>query len=99
MTLGSPSDKYAHRHRSVSAAHLCLRRTGRNIGVVGRRLGGRAAYGDDMRSPHVFLTEDDFTRLMALQPHPLLRAELERAIVLTPDAMPAGVVTMNSRVR
>ena len=52
-----------------------------------------------MRSPHVFLTEDDFTRLMALQPHPLLRAELERAIVLTPDAMPAGVVTMNSRVR
>ena len=52
-----------------------------------------------MRTPHVFLTEDDFTRLMALQPHPLLRAELERAIVLAPDAMPAGVVTMNSRVR
>ena len=52
-----------------------------------------------MRNPHVFLTEDDFTRLMALQPHPLLRAELERAIVLTPEAMPAGGVTMNSRVR
>lgn len=52
-----------------------------------------------MRNPHVILTEADFVRVMALQPHPALRAELERAIVVPPDAIPSGVVTMNSRVR
>jgi regulator of nucleoside diphosphate kinase len=52
-----------------------------------------------MRNPYVFLTEHDFIRVMALQPHPALRAELERAIVVPADAVPSGVVTMNSRVR
>jgi regulator of nucleoside diphosphate kinase len=48
---------------------------------------------------YVFLTEADFTRVMALQPEPSLRAELERAIVVARDAMPADVVTMYSTVR
>lgn len=52
-----------------------------------------------MRNPHVILSEADFVRVMALQPHPALRAELERAIVVPADAVPPGVVTMNSRVR
>jgi regulator of nucleoside diphosphate kinase len=49
--------------------------------------------------PSVFLTETDFTRVMALQPGPLLRAELERAIVVPRDAIPPQTVTMNSVVR
>jgi regulator of nucleoside diphosphate kinase len=51
----------------------------------------------DMSS--VFLTEVDFTRVMALQPDPLLRAELERAIVVPRDSIPPQTVTMNSVVR
>lgn len=48
---------------------------------------------------HLFLTERDFVRVMALQPDPALRAELERAIVVPVDALPTGVVAMYSQVR
>jgi regulator of nucleoside diphosphate kinase len=53
----------------------------------------------DVQDQHLFLTEGDFVRLMAMQPDPPLRAELERAIVVTQDAIPSGVVTMYSQVR
>jgi regulator of nucleoside diphosphate kinase len=52
-----------------------------------------------MDNRHLFLTERDFVRVMALQPGPALRAELERAIVVPPDALPSGVVGMYSQVR
>ena len=52
-----------------------------------------------MHNHYVFLTEADFTRVMALQPEPSLRAELERAIVVARGAMPPDVVTMYSIVR
>ena len=52
-----------------------------------------------MRKPHVILTEADFVGVMALQPHPALQDELERATVVAADVVPPGVVTMNSRVR
>lgn len=52
-----------------------------------------------MDNRYLFLTEHDFVRVMALQPSPALRAELERAIVVPPDALPAGVVAMYSQVR
>jgi regulator of nucleoside diphosphate kinase len=48
---------------------------------------------------YLFLTEHDFVRVMALRPGPALRAELERAIVVPPDALPPGVVGMYSQVR
>jgi regulator of nucleoside diphosphate kinase len=54
---------------------------------------------DDVNNQYVFLTEADFTRVMALQPGPSLRAELERAIVVARDAIPPDVVTMYSIVR
>ncbi|MEO8848595.1 MAG: nucleoside diphosphate kinase regulator [Casimicrobiaceae bacterium] len=47
----------------------------------------------------MFLTESDFVRVMALQPDALLRAELERAIVVAPESIPSDVVTMHSQVR
>jgi regulator of nucleoside diphosphate kinase len=53
----------------------------------------------NMQNQHLFLTDADFVGVMSLQPDPLLRAELERAIVVAPDAIPSGVVTMNSRIR
>ena len=52
-----------------------------------------------MDNRYLFLTERDFVRVMALQPGPALRAELERAIVVEPDALPPGVVAMYSQVR
>ena len=52
-----------------------------------------------MDNRHLFLTERDFVRVMALQPDPALRAELERAIVVPSDALPTGVVSMYSHVR
>jgi len=52
-----------------------------------------------VESPYLFLTERDFVRVMALQPGPALRAELERAIVVAIDALPPGVVAMHSKVR
>jgi regulator of nucleoside diphosphate kinase len=48
---------------------------------------------------HLIVTERDFVRVMALQPDPPLRAELERAIVVPADVLPADVVTMYSQVR
>ena len=52
-----------------------------------------------MSPEYLILSDDDFVRLMALQPGPQLRAELERAIVMPPDTVPGDVVTMHSRVR
>ena len=52
-----------------------------------------------MENSYLFLTERDFVHVMALQPDPALRAELERAIVVPGDALPPGVVALNSRVR
>lgn len=52
-----------------------------------------------MQNHYLFLTEGDFVRVMALQPHPSLRAELERAFVVTPEAIPPGVVVMYSKLR
>ena len=52
-----------------------------------------------MQNQYLVLTEPDFARVMALQPDATLRAELERAIVVAPDAIPPRVVTMNSEVR
>jgi len=52
-----------------------------------------------MSPEYLILTDNDFVRLMALQPGPQLRAELERAIVVPPDTVPRDVVTMHSRVR
>src|SRR4029079_17299414 len=55
--------------------------------------------GGPMDNRYLFLTERDFVRVMALQPGPALRAELERAIVVPPDRFPSGVVGMYSHVR
>ncbi len=52
-----------------------------------------------MNTEYLIMSDRDFARLMALNPAPQLRAELEGAIVLPPDTVPPGVVTMNSRVR
>ena len=52
-----------------------------------------------MENRYPFLSEGDFIRVMALQPQPALRAELERAIVVPADAIPAGVVTLYSHIR
>jgi len=52
-----------------------------------------------MYNRYLFLSERDFVRVMALQPHPALRAELERAIVVPVEALPSGVVAMYSQVR
>ena len=52
-----------------------------------------------MQDHHPFLTEGDFVRVMALQPDASLRAELERAIVVAPEAIRSSVVTMYSQVR
>jgi regulator of nucleoside diphosphate kinase len=57
-----------------------------------------------MQSPldgHIIVTERDFDRLTRLLEHhsaDRLEDELERALVLQPDAVPANVVTMNSEV-
>ncbi len=52
-----------------------------------------------MQDQYPFLTEADFVRVMALQPEPSLRPELERAIMVAPEAIPSSVVTMYSQVR
>lgn len=52
-----------------------------------------------MQQTNLIISESDFVRLMATQPPPDLRAELERAIVVPNDLMPTGIVTMGSRVR
>jgi regulator of nucleoside diphosphate kinase len=52
-----------------------------------------------MQQTNLIISESDFVRLMATQPPPDLRAELERAIVVPNDLMQTGIVTMGSRVR
>lgn len=52
-----------------------------------------------MNTEYLIMSDRDFVRLMALNPAPQLRAELEAAIVLPRDTIPPGVVTMNSRIR
>ena len=52
-----------------------------------------------MANQHLLLTDHDFVRVMALQPPPALRAELERAIVVPADAIPSDTVMLYSTVR
>lgn len=52
-----------------------------------------------MQQTNLIISETDFVRLMAIQPPPDLRAELERAIVTPDDSMNTDIVTMGSRVR
>ncbi|NMG29635.1 nucleoside diphosphate kinase regulator [Aromatoleum evansii] len=51
-----------------------------------------------MQETNIVVSEVDFVRLMAMQPPPTLRAELERAIVIPLESIQADVVTMNARV-
>jgi regulator of nucleoside diphosphate kinase len=46
----------------------------------------------------LIITETDLALLRKLRPHEALRHELERAIVVSSEAVPPDVVTMNSRV-
>jgi regulator of nucleoside diphosphate kinase len=46
----------------------------------------------------LIITESDFRLLRMLKPHDELQRELERAIVVSSEAVPGDVVTMNSRV-
>lgn len=52
-----------------------------------------------MQQANLIIGETDFVRLMAIQPPPDLRSELERAIVVPNESMQPGIVTMGSRVR
>lgn len=45
----------------------------------------------------LIITESDFRLLRMLKPHDELQRELERAIVVSSEAVPRDVVTMNSR--
>lgn len=51
-----------------------------------------------MQDINIVVSDIDFVRLMAIQPPPALRAELERAIVIPTESIQADVVTMNSCV-
>ncbi|AKU12287.1 transcription elongation factor [Azoarcus sp. CIB] len=51
-----------------------------------------------MQETNIIVSEVDFVRLMAIQPSPPLRAELERAIVIPVESIQTNVVTMNARV-
>jgi regulator of nucleoside diphosphate kinase len=46
----------------------------------------------------LIISEADFELLARLRPHEALRRELQRAIVVSAEAVPPDVVTMNSRV-
>ena len=46
----------------------------------------------------LIVTDRDLALLTALQPHEQLRSELDRAIVVSSEAVPQDVVTMNSTV-
>jgi regulator of nucleoside diphosphate kinase len=52
-----------------------------------------------MNDHPLLLTRPDFARLMALRPDERLRADLDRAVVVAPEAVPAGIVTVGSDVR
>lgn len=47
----------------------------------------------------LIITDHDFAMLGSLQPHEQLQNELDRAIVVSSEAVPPDVVTMNSHVR
>lgn len=51
-----------------------------------------------MKPANPIISEGDFVRLMAMQPPPELRAELERAIVIPLESMQPNIVSMQSRV-
>ncbi|MEO8346219.1 MAG: nucleoside diphosphate kinase regulator [Betaproteobacteria bacterium] len=51
-----------------------------------------------MQTNNLFMTEDDFARVMALRPDPQLRKELERAIVVSRNSISSSIVTMYSQV-
>lgn len=53
----------------------------------------------NMQEYSIIVSESDFIRLMALQPTPALRAEIEQAIVVEEDTIQGDVVRMGSRVR
>jgi regulator of nucleoside diphosphate kinase len=46
----------------------------------------------------LIITETDLALLRTLRPHEALRRELDRAIVVSSEAVPPDVITMNSRV-
>src|SRR3954447_23658825 len=91
--------------RTVARTVLCLQRPYRSGGRPHVQVAGRSSAGNEtsgeaaMDNRYLFLSEGDFIRVMALQPEPALRAELERAIVVPADSIPAGVVTLYSHVR
>ncbi len=47
----------------------------------------------------IIVTEADLSLLRLMRTHPPLERELDRAVVVSSAAVPADVVTMNSRVR
>jgi len=47
----------------------------------------------------LMIADRDFAALRSLEPHEQLQLELDRAIVVSWEALPADVVTMRSRVR
>ena len=47
----------------------------------------------------IIITEQDWGRLRSLASHPLLKSELENAVVVDSRSIPPDVVTMNSLVR
>jgi len=52
-----------------------------------------------MNTEVLMITDSDLAMLNSLRPHEQLRNELDRAIVVSAEAVPADVVTMGSRVR
>lgn len=52
-----------------------------------------------MQTDNLFMTDDDFARVVALRPDPQLQKELDRAIVVSRDSISSSVVTMYSQVR
>jgi regulator of nucleoside diphosphate kinase len=53
----------------------------------------------EMTDDNLVITDRDLARVAALRPGGQLEEDLERAIVVPPDAVPASVVTMHSRVQ
>jgi regulator of nucleoside diphosphate kinase len=56
------------------------------------------AYGSSVRDL-LIVTDRDLARLTVLPPHAQLQYELDRAIVVSSEAVPPDVITMNSHVR
>lgn len=72
---------------------------GMNVNALDCTGAALSSEGGRMNLENLILTDNDFVRLMALQPNPELRAELERAVVVPPSVIPREVVTMHSWVR